>query len=205
MPDRPGYPPNPPIELADFEEDAKLIAELIQENTHLVGFSYGGVISLFAASLCPEKTLSLTVIEPPAFGIARGLDDVDGFISKLEAHWANSPRDPRIFLMGFLDLVAGHPVDPFPDPLPPELEQGVKTLICERFPWDADPPLSVLRHTAFPKLVISGGHHPAFEAVCDVLERELHADRSVLSGNGHGIPGLGAVLNERLKEFIASV
>ena len=39
--------------------------------------------------------------------------------------------------------------------------------------------------TPFPKLVVSGSHHPAFDAICDVLERELPAERVVLPGYGH--------------------
>ena len=36
-------------------------------------------------------------------------------------------------------------------------------------------------------LVCSGGYHPAYEAVCDVLERRLDAERVVLPGAGHGV------------------
>jgi hypothetical protein len=43
----------------------------------------------------------------------------------------------------------------------------------------------VLREAPFPKLVVSGAHHLAFEAICDVLERELPAERALLPGVGH--------------------
>jgi hypothetical protein len=36
--------------------------------------------------------------------------------------------------------------------------------------------------------VISGAHHPAFDAVCDVLEQRLGAERAILAGAGHSIP-----------------
>ncbi len=39
----------------------------------------------------------------------------------------------------------------------------------------------------FPKLVVSGAHHPAFDAICDVLETALHAERAVLRGYGHSV------------------
>jgi hypothetical protein len=34
---------------------------------------------------------------------------------------------------------------------------------------------------------VSGAHHPAFDAICDVLERELRAERAVLPGHGHSV------------------
>ena len=72
VPDRPGFGENPPVERVDFDVDAPLVAELLADGAHLVGHSYGGVISLLAAARRPEAVWSLTVVEPPAFGVARG-------------------------------------------------------------------------------------------------------------------------------------
>src|SRR6185437_16801811 len=69
----------------------------------------------------------------------------------------------------------------------PELLQGARTLMVERSPAEAVIPLDELARAPFPKLVISGGHDPAFEAVCDVLEERLGAERSVLPGAGHSL------------------
>src|ERR671935_1787823 len=90
IPDRPGFPPNPDVERLDFEEQAPLIAELLEDGAHLVGHSYGGVISLYAAALRPEAVRSLTLIEPPAFGVA--LDDpaVAALAEQLRALWAQA-------------------------------------------------------------------------------------------------------------------
>src|SRR5687768_17941504 len=63
---RPGFPPNPPVDRVDFELDAELVAGLLRPGDHLVGHSYGGVISLLAAAERPELLASLTVVEPPA-------------------------------------------------------------------------------------------------------------------------------------------
>ena len=84
-----GYPPNPPLERIDFEEQAAEIAELLQPGDHLVGHSYGGVISLLAAASRPALG-SLTVCEPPAFGVARGDPAVEDFLARFPA----APRDP---------------------------------------------------------------------------------------------------------------
>ena len=50
MPTRTGYPPNPPLEHIDFDVQARELLELLEPGDHVVGHSYGGVISLIAAS-----------------------------------------------------------------------------------------------------------------------------------------------------------
>ena len=179
--DRPGFPPNPPVTRVDFETDARLVADLLQPGDHLVGHSYGGVISLLAAAARPERLGSLTVIEPPATTVAAGNPAVDAFAADGAALYASGANDdPEVFLRRFLRAV-GSRFDP-PSPLPPDLAQGAQALQVERGPWEAVIPLAELSATSFPKLVVSGAHHPAFDAICDVLERELPAERLVLPG-----------------------
>lgn len=199
VPTRPGFWPNPPVEYVDFEEHARLLEPLLEPGTHLVGHSYGAVVSLFAAAARP-KLASLTLIEPPAFGIARDREDVRQFIERLDDHWASAPRDPRAFLAGFSQLVSGRKPE-LPDPLPPPLERNARTLMVERPPYDVDPPLDSIARVPYPKLVVSGAHHSAFDAVADVLEERLNAQRVVLPGAGHSIPRLGEPLNELLRAF----
>jgi pimeloyl-ACP methyl ester carboxylesterase len=185
--ERPGFPPGPPVERVDFEEDAVLVRELLRGGDHLVGHSYGGVVALLAAAGRPDALRSLTVSEPPATRVALGDPDADRFGERARLYWETGPtNDPEAFLRGFLDAVgsAWHP----PSPLPPDLEQGARALVVERGSWEAEIPLDVLREAPFPKLVVSGAHHLAFEAICDALERELRAERAVLPGVGHTIP-----------------
>ena len=73
----------------------------------------------------------------------------------------------------------------------------------ERPPWEADPPLEALARAPFGKLVVSGGHSPVFEAVCDAVAARLRAERAVISGRGHTIPAAGDAYNERLESFLA--
>ena len=182
--DRPGFPPNPPAARVDFETDARLVAELLRPGDHLVGHSYGGVIALLAAAHRPDALGSLTVIEPPATRVAKGNPDVDAFAAGGAALYeSGATSDPEAFLRRFLETV-GSPFDP-PSPLPPDLAQGAQALTVERGPWEAEIPLDALAAAAFPKLVVSGAHHPAFDAICDVLGRELGAERAVLRGYGH--------------------
>jgi pimeloyl-ACP methyl ester carboxylesterase len=184
--DRPGFPPNPPVDRVDFEEHAELVAYELAGGAHLAGHSYGGVISLLAAARRPDEVRSLTVIEPPCTRVAAGNPAADRFAEGGRSWWAEGPTDdPEAFLRGFLVEVGS--TRRLPSPLPPELEQGARTLVVERGPWEAEIPLEALRAAPFPKLVVSGGHHAAFDAICDVLERELGAERVVLPGFGHTV------------------
>ena len=176
-----------------------MLERLRAGGTHLVGHSYGGVCSLFLAARRPELLRSLTVIEPPAFGIARGIPAADEFMARIEEHWRNGPRDPAEFLRGFLVLVGSStPAGDFT----PELLQGARTLMVERPPSEAVVPFDELVPTPFPKLVVSGGHSAAFDAVCDVLEERLGAERAVLPGAGHSVQRLGEPFNELLSSFV---
>ena len=178
--DRPGYSPNQPRERLDFEEQAAEIGEIVGPDDHLVGHSYGGVISLLIAA--GHHVRSLTVNEPPAFGVARGNAAVEDFLMKVAA----APRDPRGYLQHFLPLVGSTLT--IPDPLPPPLEAGARAALAERPPHEAEIPLDELAAARFPKLVVSGGHSAAFDAVADVLEQRLGAKRAIVPGAGHSIP-----------------
>jgi pimeloyl-ACP methyl ester carboxylesterase len=198
--DRPGFPPNPPADRIDFEPDAAWVAGLLRPGDHLVGHSYGGVISLLAAAARPELIGSLTVIEPPATRVAMDTPAVAEFARLGAELWVNGPlEDPEAFLRAFLDAV-GSAYAP-PSPLPPELEQAARALTNERGPWEAEIPLDDLASARFPALVVSGAHHPAFDAICDVLERELDAERLVLPGYGHTVQR-HPEFNDRLADFV---
>lgn len=55
-----------------------------------VGFSYGAIGSLLAAALRPEAVHSLVIIEPPAFGVARGHPAVEALVSRLSPVFARA-------------------------------------------------------------------------------------------------------------------
>ena len=196
---RRGFPPGPDVDRVDFEDEARWLDQFVEPGTHLVGHSYGGVISLFAATWYADRIRSLTVIEPPAFGLARGNHAADAFTADFHALQASGPTDPGEFLARFLTAVGS--ATP-PGNFTPELLQGARTLMVERSPAEAEPPLDELAATPFPKLVVSGAHHPAFDAVCDVLEQRLGAERAVLPGAGHSVPRLGEPFNELLAAFV---
>jgi len=173
VPNRRGFPPGPDVERVDFEEEAVWLERYLEPGTHLVGHSYGGSMA------------------------AR--DAERGRLDHGQRPHELGPREPEAFLRGFLEAV-GTTVPP--GTLSPALLQGARTLLVERYPWEADVPLAELAGARFPKLVVSGAHSAAFDAVCDVLERELPAKRAVLPGAGHSVQRLGGPFNALLTAFV---
>jgi pimeloyl-ACP methyl ester carboxylesterase len=198
VPNRRGFPPGPDVDHVDFEDEAVWLDRYLEPGTHLVGHSYGGVISLLAAARHPELLSSLTVIEPPCLGVARGNPIVDAYEARSALMWQGT-QDPAAFLRAFLEGV-GASVPP--GELSPGLLQGARTLMVERHPWEAEIPLQALAETPFPKLVVSGAHSEPFDLVCDVLEERLDADRAVLPGAGHSVQRLGEPFNDLLAAFV---
>lgn len=67
--------------------------------------------------------------------------------------------------------------------------------------FEAIPPITEIAQGDYPKLVVSGGHDPAWEAVCSELADRIGAERAVIEGAGHEIQFTGDPLNERLTEL----
>ena len=203
IPSRPGFGASPPLERSDFQVEAPMFAELLGGGAHLVGHSYGAVIALIAAAERPDAVRSLTVSEPGCLRIAEGTPAVDEMIANGELLFEKASSIPS---EEFLRLFRGGAGSAFgtPDQLPEELLHGVELLKRERPPWEADIPTERLAASDFPVLVLSGGHSPAFEAVCDSLAEALSAERAVISGRGHTVPSTGEPYNERLEAFLSA-
>jgi hypothetical protein len=71
----------------------------------------------------------------------------------------------------------------------------------ERAAWEAEIPLAALAAAPFSTLVLSGGHSPVFDAVCDALAAAIGAERAVVPGRGHSIP-TAPTYNEVLEAFL---
>jgi pimeloyl-ACP methyl ester carboxylesterase len=205
--DRRGFGASPANGRVDFEHDADDVAELLGDGAHLVGHSYGGVVSLLAAARRPDAVRSLLLIEPPAFGIARGEPAVEELIANISAAAAETddPAEYRqLFLRGF----------GFPAPreaLEGRRLQAARASMTERPPWEAEIPLDDLERARLPVLLVQGDWCPApdtaralagaaFRAVCDVLYEHLDAQRAVFP-SGHNPQRLGKLFNDRLRAF----
>lgn len=209
--DRRGYGGSPFTACSNFEEDAEDLVDLLDSGAHLVGQSYGAIVCLVAAGMKPEKVLSLTVIEPPAYGVLRGHGSVEKSIEALQA--AHGLSDPIDFYFAFI----GHP-DGQPRPETKFSEQelaGIRTALHQRPAWEADIKLDKLAAAPFPKLVVSGGrmHLPAEKrsnvrtqallAVSDLIAERLKAQRAVFDKAGHNPQSeMPKLFNMRLRAFL---
>jgi pimeloyl-ACP methyl ester carboxylesterase len=201
IPNRPGFGASPPLARGDFEAEAPLMAELLGDSAHLVGHSYGAVIALLAAAARPEAVRSLTVSEPGSLRVAAGDPAVDAMIAQGdELFRRRGELTPRRFVQLFRS--GAHSARETPDELPDWLERGARLAMEERPSWEAEVPLDDLAAARFPKLVISGDHSPAFEAVCDVLAARTGAERALIRGRDHTIPSTGEPYNQRLRAFL---
>jgi pimeloyl-ACP methyl ester carboxylesterase len=209
--DRRGYGGSPFTRCSDFDVDAHDIVDLLEHPAHLVGHSYGAVACLIAAAMQPDKICSLTVIEPPAFGLVRGQRSVEDAIEYLKAAYSRS--DPLDFYFAF----TGHP-DNRPRPemnFSEEDVAGIRTAMHQRPAWEAKIQLAELAAADFPKLVVSGGrkHLPenkrrlpttlAMLAVCDVLTEQLGAQRAIFEDAAHNPQiEMASLFNLRLRAFL---
>lgn len=198
-PDRPGHGRSAPAR-QDFETEAAQLAEqLLDEPSHLVGLSYGAIVAMFAAVRRPENVRSLTVVEPPASAVARGVPAVDEFGAEVRAVIEATDLTPQEGLRRFFP-VAGVPYD-VPDELPESLSTGMRQLQGARPPDEAELPLAELRDAPFEILVVSGGHKKAYEVICDTIARKTGAERVVCPGADHVVPDMGEPFNALLERF----
>ena len=201
--DRRGYGGSPAVEGEDFVRDAEDIAALMSSGSaaHLVGHSYGGLGAMLAAVRCPERTLSLTLLEPPTLGPGHSDEAVLGLERALRDLWLEDLPDEQ-WLEQFLRAVG---TDTLPADVVRSLVPMVPMLRNGRAPWEGELPLEALASAAFPKLVVSGGHSRAFEALCDDLAERTGASREVVAGAGHEIQFTGPAINDVLLRFWRSV
>lgn len=201
---RRGYGRSASVFKPDFETDVHDIAMLLGEGAHLVGFSYGGVLALLVAARRPELVRSLTLIEPPAFDVARGNPAVEVLVARMAHLWVPDRNlTPEQFITGFAAALGEPPREPVV--LSPESRKSVTQTMNELPPWDARIPLEPIAAAPFPRLVVSGEWQPSIEAVANLLTERLGAQRLYVPGAGHTVHSAAAEeFNARLENLIAS-
>jgi pimeloyl-ACP methyl ester carboxylesterase len=205
-----GRSPDAPMPV-DFETDAADIAELLDRPTHLLGHSYGGIVCMLAAVLRPAAVRSLTVIEPPVFGLAPDDPAVAPMLEGIADHV--DPGDDMTEEEYLRRFLGSWGFDRRPGPtLNDVARRAVRRSMEERSPAEADIPLAELARAPFPVLVARGGWDAvppaarelggrAFITVCDMLVARLGAELAVFPGAAHQPQLLGEPFNRRIAEF----
>lgn len=200
LPDRRGYGRSVGEGGEDYERDAHDIAPLLGDRAHLVGHSYGALSALWTAAVRPEAVRSLTVLEPPAFGLVADEPAVAALTKRFRGLWAQAELSDEVFLEEFL-LLMDMPHAMITAELLQANAAGVPVLRRGRVVWDASAPVEVLNAVLFPRLVVSGGHSAGFTAVATALADAMGGRHVVLGGAGHMVQMLGAPFNEALTKF----
>src|SRR5689334_4476176 len=114
---------------------------------HVHQWGTGPRVVLVHGGVRPENVRSLTIVEPPSAGVARGVPVVDAFGAATRAV-VESDLAPVEALRRFFP-VAGVPVE-VPDEPHETLLKGMRQLLGARPPDEAGPPLSALRRVPDP-------------------------------------------------------
>lgn len=200
IPHRRGYGLSPrPRSDWTYEDDISDLLPLLGEGAHLVGLSYGGLLSLLLAGQRPDLIHSLTVIEPPVFGLASARPEVARVITAQTPVYEASPT-PEAFLAGLVRSFGQEIPGTFQ--LSPQHRKGIEATMRESAPWTIPLPLDLLGHLDCPKLVVSGDWHPAFIVTADSLAERIAAQRLLIPNTGHGAQGSGKPFNDRLRTLL---
>lgn len=201
IPDRRGYGQSPHRQNYNgYEDTIRDIAALLGDGAHLVGHSYGGLLTMVVATRYPQLVKSLTVIEPPAFSLSIDQPEVAQVVASLKAIYRTATT-PEAFLTGFMRTMGNDIAEPLL--LSPQHCKAVMTTMEETEPWDITLDPDTLAMYPFPKLVVSGNWHPALIITADILERRLGAEHLVIPNIGHQIQKAGKPFNDRLEALFA--
>lgn len=198
--DRRGFGGSRSMDAAGWPVDMQDIADLLDEvrGAHLVGHSYGAVVALLAAGLRPERVLSLVVIEPNAFEIAKGDPDAEASAAALKPVYARVMQLTTSEFVSEWGRARGKTehelrdwIGSFGD------DDWVAAEASRRECWPGDPPIEfdVLAAAAFPKVIVRGGWNADlvgrdgagrdFAAVCRVLAERIGASTVVFEQSMH--------------------
>lgn len=195
--DRRGYGLSPRAERITWDSEVEDLLAIVGDRAHLVGHSYGGVITLLLAGRYPERVRSLVVVEPPAFGLALDDSAVAAHVARLAPVHADGPESsPEEFLRRF---AAAHGEElPADFILEPSHRKGVDATRLSPDPASAPIDVARLAAATFPKLVISGGWTAEMDTTCGRVAARIGAERAVFPGTGHSPMRTGDAFNTRL-------
>jgi pimeloyl-ACP methyl ester carboxylesterase len=198
---RRGFPPSPPAARQDWMVDAEDVEELLAlEKIHAVGFSYGGLGLAVAGGRNPERLRSLTLIEVPFFELADERDPDIRHLLELSAAYKGEEEAQHEQARSAFEALAGMGGDLTPSQKE-ELARVREFARGLRSPGEAHPDYDAIVRAGVPVLVVSGGHEPGLERLCDAVAARLGARRECLPGGGHAAqraPGF----NQLLEDFI---
>jgi len=199
VPDRPGHGESAdPGRPDDAVADGEWVAELLGDGAHLVGHSFGGLVSLAATAKRPEAVKSLTLIEPALLKVASHTPAVRKMLfgmatAMILPYSAKTKALKMMKILGIPDEFALSKDD---------LENLGSSLKRAKLPskkqmnaW-----LDIVRERQIPCLVISGSS-PGFQAVGDVSAATAGGAHAISPIDHHFPQWNGAPFNKLLTDF----
>jgi pimeloyl-ACP methyl ester carboxylesterase len=208
--DRCGHGHSPNTGRSGFEKQADDLADLLGKSAHLVGSSYGAVLALVVAQREARRIRSLTVIEPPAWSLARGDPAVEEQLVGFSLTAGEAARlGPDVALSRFLEGIGAEPLE---SALTDMERKNTAASFQEPPLLEAPVSLEGLSATHLPLLVVSGGSQAptqrfhnrrlAFQRVCEKLATIPGAEWAQFPSAGHNPHLEAAGFNPRLRAFL---
>ena len=208
--DRCGHGQSPDTGRFGLEEQADDIADLLGKSAHLAGSSYGAVLALIVAQREAHKIRSLTVIEPPAWGLARGDPVVEEQLVGFSLTADEAARlGPDVAFSRFLEGIGAEPLDAALTDI-----DRKNTSASFQQPSTREVPVSLqgLSAAHLPLLIVSGGSQAAterfrnrrlaFRRVCEALATIPGAVWAQFPSAGHNPHLEDPGFNPRLRSFL---
>ncbi len=182
---RPGFGKSASRGVDDMERDADLITDLMEQDVHLIGHSWGGAEALLAAARRPAAVRSLTLVEPALFTLL-GPPPADGGPLAQMLLSAQSPAD---YARRFAVMMTGPREQSGPANL--DDEQQATRLGCSLLqarmanPEALQNAVDVVRDYAIPLLSISGGWKPLFDKTCERVAQLAGGEHVIVPSTNH--------------------
>lgn len=195
---RRGYGAGSTPVVTDFEADAAMVVEAVEDGAHVVAKSYGALSAIRAAALSPATVTSLVLFEPAAFSLVRGEPSVEAYISSLSVETRSESMNASDFLVELMTAMG------VPDVRVPSTEDELidaERWRLQRPPWDAKLDPDVFASVA--TLAVTGHSAPAYDAVVDRIAG-LGGEKAEIEGFGHSVAD-SPEANDLIRRFIDRV
>ena len=181
---------------ASIDRQAEIVEAVIRRAggpVHLVGYSFGALACLDIALCGLHPVMSLTLIEPAAFGLLRQQGDLalhEEFVALREHYFRAFEDGNRGAARLMVDYLAGEgSFEALPVWKRQHIVDTTATHVLD-MRSEFDPPLSALANILLPSLVIRGGcSTPSLQRCAEILSGTLaNASLCTISEAGHFMP-----------------